>query len=110
MSILKELQLANPIGTKFRRATWPRGKDYCYFDGHYWRGRLNLKYDPDGLDRWDDWEIYKEPVSVVRFYNVLDFGAVSGGYLSRGAADDSAHTGTRIACVRVEFVEGVFDE
>lgn len=59
------------------------------------------------------WEIYKEPIKSVRYFNLYDTGGISCGFADRINADVSADTvllRKRIACKRVEFVEGEFDE
>lgn len=49
------------------------------------------------------------PAPIVRYFNVCENNYFSVGYNSRDEADEDAGSG-RIACVRVEFREGQFDE
>lgn len=56
---------------------------------------------------------YKEPIRVVRYFNLYPTAVQSEkgifGYENRVAADNAA-SNSRIACKRVEFTEGEFDE
>lgn len=114
MTTLKELQLANPIGTKFRWEGWPHGH-YIYFDGICWRDHR------DGYPAVCDhagWEVCKEPHKVVRYINLYktkDENIIhyyhSGFFYTRESADIGADgdTDKRIACVRIELEEGRYD-
>lgn len=55
------------------------------------------------------WEIYKEPIKVVRYYNMYPTHIASSASPTRDHADLAAAY-NRIGCKRVEFVEGEFDE
>ena len=49
------------------------------------------------------------PAPIVRYFNVYRDGSLSGVHESRADADGYMGPG-RVACVRVEFKEGQFDE
>lgn len=49
------------------------------------------------------------PAPVVRYFNFYSDGAIGNDQESRKEADDNAGP-DRIACVRVEFTEGQFDD
>lgn len=59
-----------------------------------------------GDDGW--WIEVKEPIKHVRYFNIYK-GRVGEARTSRESSDLQADN-QRIACVRVEFVEGTFDD
>lgn len=112
MTTLKELHLANP-GAKFRRKEWNVPSTHWYFDGFEWLCGYPFGESRPALEeaKKNDWELYKEPRKQVFYVNVYDDWC-DGFYMDRIGAD-VAHrniSDTRIACKRVEFVEGEFDE
>ena len=74
MATLKELQLANPIGTRFRRAIWRPYKPaqpnisigFIEFDGVVWRSANGVKFMDTRTNPFEgqDWLVCaKEPIT-----------------------------------------------
>lgn len=114
MSTLRELQNAHP-GDKFRLKTWQAG---CYlrYDGAHWFDNNGAFYsfaDINALSQCGDMELYKEPVKHVVYVNVYGIRQGTDVYCTwhrtRGEADEHDR-GNRVACKRLEIVEGEYDE
>ena len=55
-------------------------------------------------------EEWKEPKSGVSYLNIYKDGILGHAYMNRIMADDAAHDVVRLACIRVEWKEGQFDD
>lgn len=112
-----------PIGSKWKT----RGGDVVVIVYHNYHSKtplvvvsdkidhaINLRNDGKvppffGDNKLDLIELYTEPKRGVTYVNIYDTGIISPYHSTRGMADDMVGKG-RIACIRVEWVEGQYDE
>lgn len=71
--------------------------------GSVWVAMDNPNWD------WKNWRYRVKPKPIVRYVNLYPSEMGSGVYCTRADADNRAGS-KRIACIRIEFTEGQFDE